>query len=72
MAKKNPWMSLWLSEANRAAGPMRGAMSAEISRQQQQMMKAWTKQASSTWMAMCAPWTAPMGKGGSRGRKGRS
>lgn len=65
MAKKNPWMSWWLSEANRAAGPMRGAISAELARQQQQMMKAWTEQATAAWMAMWLP------QAGRKGRKGR-
>ncbi len=40
---KNPWMSLWLSAANRAAGPARGFWSAEIARQQQAFAKAMTK-----------------------------
>ena len=42
---KNPWMSLWLSAANRAAGPARGLWIAEAQRQQQafagEVMKAW-------------------------------
>lgn len=43
---KNPWMSAWLSAANKAAGPMRGAWAAEASKQRKvfmdQWMKAWT------------------------------
>lgn len=43
---KNPWMSAWLSAANKAAGPMRGLWMAEAQRQQKafidQWMKAWT------------------------------
>jgi len=31
---KNPWMSLWLSAANRAAGTARGHWMAEAQRQQ--------------------------------------
>ena len=31
--KKNPFMSLWLSSANRAAGTVRGQVSAEAKRQ---------------------------------------
>ena len=42
---KNPWMSLWLSAANRAAGPARGLWIAEAQRQQQafakEVMKVW-------------------------------
>lgn len=43
---KNPWMSLWLSAANKAAGTGRGLWMAEAQRQQQafakEMAKAWT------------------------------
>ncbi len=35
---KNPWMSMWLSAANRAAGPARGFWTAEVRRQQKAMM----------------------------------
>ena len=42
---KNPWMSLWLSAANKAAGTTRGIWAAEAQRQQQafarEVMKAW-------------------------------
>ncbi len=42
---KNPWMSLWLSAANKAAGTTRGFWAAEAQRQQQafarEVMKAW-------------------------------
>ena len=31
---KNPWMSMWLSAANKAAGHARGAWMAEAARQQ--------------------------------------
>ncbi len=31
--KKNPFMSMWLSEANRVAAAMRGQASAQIKRQ---------------------------------------
>jgi hypothetical protein len=43
---KNPWMSLWLSAANQAAGAARGLWLAEAQRQQQafarQMTRVWT------------------------------
>ncbi len=43
---KNPWMSMWLSAANKAAGASRGLWMAEAQRQQQaflkEMTKAWT------------------------------
>jgi len=42
---KNPWMSAWLSAANKAAGPARGLWMAEAKRQQQafakEVAKAW-------------------------------
>lgn len=40
---KNPWMSLWLSAANRAAGTARGLWIAEAQRQQQAFVKGLTK-----------------------------
>lgn len=40
---KNPWMSAWLSAANKAAGPMRGAWAAEVSKQQKAYMDQWAK-----------------------------
>ncbi|MCB1354521.1 MAG: hypothetical protein KDK03_17455 [Rhodobacteraceae bacterium] len=37
---KNPWMSMWLSAMNSAAGPARGFLGAEMQRQQ----KAWMRE----------------------------
>ena len=37
-AMKNPFLSLWLSAANRAAGPARGFLTAEMRRQQKAIM----------------------------------
>lgn len=45
----NPFMSLWLSNANAWAGMMRGFWTAEAQRQQTQMMNAMTKQAMEFW-----------------------
>jgi len=39
---KNPWMSLWLSAANKAAGTARGLRTAEARRQQTAATKAMT------------------------------
>lgn len=39
---KNPWMSLWLSAANKAAAPARAFWSAEAARQQKAFAKAMT------------------------------
>jgi len=36
---KNPFLSLWLSAANRAAGPVRGFLTAEMRRQQKAIMR---------------------------------
>lgn len=38
---KNLWMSWWLSEANKAASAGRAFWAAEMTRQQNAMMKAW-------------------------------
>lgn len=40
---KTPCMSAWLSAANTAVGPMRGAWAEEAARQQTAMVKAWTE-----------------------------
>ena len=42
---KNPWMSMWLSAANKAAGPMRGFWTAEAKRQQAAFLKEMGKAA---------------------------
>ena len=36
--KKNPFMSMWLSMANRAAGPLRGQLTAQARRQIEAVM----------------------------------
>ena len=36
---KNPWMSMWLSATNSAAGAARGFATAELHRQQKAMAK---------------------------------
>jgi len=36
---KNPWLSLWMSAANSAAGAARGFWTAEMHHQQKAMMK---------------------------------
>lgn len=42
---KNPWMSLWLSGANKAAGSGRGPWMAEAQRQQNAWIKSATQAA---------------------------
>lgn len=48
---KNPWMSGWLSMANKMTGPARGQMMAETRRQQVKMMQDWQKM----WLQMWVP-----------------
>jgi hypothetical protein len=48
--KKNPFMSMWLSSANRVAGSMRGHAAAQVKRQSAQA----TRQAGSDWLKL---WT---------------
>ena len=48
---KNPFMSMWLSQANAWSGAMRGFWSAEMHRQQTQMMQEMTKQMMQFWVA---------------------
>ena len=40
---KNPWLSLWLSAANQAAGSARGFWTAEAQRQQRAVAKEVAK-----------------------------
>ncbi len=54
----NPWMSLWLSEWHKAANAAKGQMMAEMARQQQAAMAAWTEEATKMWMSVWAPWMA--------------
>jgi hypothetical protein len=46
---KNPFLSLWLSQANAWAGAMRGFWTAEMQRQQTQMMNEMTQQMMRFW-----------------------
>ena len=41
--KKNPWMSLWMSAAHRAAGTVRGLAAAQAQRQLQAAMTEATQ-----------------------------
>jgi len=52
---KNPFMSMWLSAANSAAGTMRGAWAAEMQRQQQEFIQNWIKMSMQFWMPMLTP-----------------
>lgn len=46
----NPWMSMWLSAANSWAGAMRGFWTAEMQRQQTQMLNEMTRQMTAFWL----------------------
>jgi hypothetical protein len=55
---KNPWMSLWLSAANKAAGTARGMWMAEAQRQQ----TAFAKEVAKAWGLGPAPRRKPKPK----------
>lgn len=42
---KNPWMSAWLSAANRMTSAARGQMTAQMRKAQKQAMSEWMKAA---------------------------
>ena len=49
MMKKNPFLSLWLSGVNSAAGSARGLWMAEVHRQQTAMISEMTRQMIRFW-----------------------
>jgi hypothetical protein len=54
--KKNPFMSIWLSSANRVAGTLRGHATAEVKRQVKAAATEATKENVKLWSAsMTAP-----------------
>lgn len=53
---KNPWMSMWLSAFNSAAGQTRGFWSAEMQRQQTAMMQQMTRD---FWRFWADAWKLP-------------
>ena len=53
--KKNPFMSLWLSEANRVAGSMRGHAAAQAKRQTATAMTNATRTIFDVWAQALAP-----------------
>lgn len=46
---KNPFMSMWLSQANRVASAMRGRMTAEVKLQASAAMTGGTRQITDFW-----------------------
>ena len=53
--KKNPFMSMWLSGFNSAAGSMRGHAVSQAKRQTASAMTTATKDILGAWMAGLAP-----------------
>jgi hypothetical protein len=64
---KNPFLSMWLSQANAWSGAMRGLWSAELQRQQTQMMNEMTKQVMRFWTG--GGWMRPSGSPAPRQRR---
>ena len=64
---KNPFLSLWLSQANAWSGAMRGFWTAELQRQQMQMMNQMIEQSIRFWSGA---WMVP--HGAARRGKGRA
>ena len=59
---RNPWMSLWLSDANSWAGAVRSFWTAELHRQRTAMANEMVRQTMDfwvrTWMAPIAGYTS--------------
>ena len=55
---KNPFMSLWLSEWHKMSNAAQGQMMAEMTRQQNKMIKAWQTEVTEIWLATFMPWVA--------------
>ncbi len=66
-AKKNPFMSLWLSGANKAASAGRGLFMAEARRQQAAILREASKAVANSWSGALKPKPAPRGKKKSKG-----
>lgn len=62
--RKNPFMSLWLSAANRLAGSIRGQATAEATRQ----VKAAARDAQAE---LSKPWATPASPAAARKKKPR-
>jgi hypothetical protein len=66
---KNPFLSLWLSQANAWAGAMRGFWTAELQRQQTQMLNEMTQQMLRFWSG---GWMVPPGSASADRRRSSS
>lgn len=63
MARRNPFMSMWLSAANRVAGTGRGLLTAAVRRQQAAATAAFFKAATGGLAGTPAKRTRRRGKG---------
>ncbi len=53
--KKNPFMSMWLSAANRAAGPLRGQVTAQARRTGNAVATQMARESIAVWTAAITP-----------------
>ena len=67
--KKNPFMSMWLSAANRAAGTFRGQATAAVKQAGNEAMKAGLSAAVATPKARTAKTSKAEGKTASRKKR---
>ena len=56
---KKPWLSLWLSAANRSAGAARGLWTAEMRRQQNAMVNKAGRSMARERPAAAKKWASP-------------
>lgn len=74
--KKNPFMSMWLSSANRVAAPVRGQVAAQAKRQVNAVANAAVAEGVKFWTEALVPAAAKKAKprakaGKTAGRKAR-
>lgn len=62
IAMKNPWMSAWLSNANRMTNTARSQSMAEMQRMQKRMMLDWQKAWMDAYVGAWFPGAKPPGK----------
>jgi hypothetical protein len=53
--KKNPFMSIWLSSANRMAGPLRAQATAQVKRQMNTAVADATRESLRLWSDALSP-----------------
>ncbi len=65
---KNPFLSLWLSQANAWSGAMRGMWAGELRKQQAQMTNQIIEQSVRFWSGA---WMMPTGAAAAAARRGK-